>query len=78
MKLRFVAEVVIQRVPNVPFVGATLLVVGIVPTELGGTVRTVEILFGSRVECAALLVGNVEFHDGSPAHFYSSDTHAGT
>src|SRR5699024_8167445 len=67
----------VERVPNVPFVGAALAVVGVVPTERGGTVRTVEILFGGRVECAALLVGNGEFHDGSAAHFHVSDRPCG-
>jgi hypothetical protein len=73
LQVRLVAEVVVEPIPDVPFVGTTLAVIGVAPTEHGGTIRTVEMLFGSRVEYAALLVGNGEFHDGSAAHFYTSD-----
>jgi len=62
VKLRFVSEVVVERVSSLSLVGLALRVRRVRPTVFGGS-----------VECVALLVGNIEFHDGSPTHVHTSE-----
>ena len=72
-EIGFCAEIIIQCVPCGVVGRDSFSVVGGIPTELCGTVRTVEKLLGRFVEVLAPLVGNVKFDGCGTSDFHISD-----
>lgn len=69
---RLLTEGIVEYPLGFRFRGNTISMVGIIPTDFGGTVCTVKELASGIVEIVAVLVGNGELHDSGSTDLHIS------